>query len=182
MELLAVTGANGGVGTAAIQIGLAKGGRVLAIARREEARSRIAALYGVDVAAPDAYVETATRRGGANVVVELLGQASVGDSLKALADQGRIVVVGALTGWEMNLNLRLLCRKRAVLRGTVLRFRSPEEKAAAVGAFTSEVAPWLAEGRMKPLIDRVFPMDRARDAFEYLAAPGKFGKVLIDLA
>jgi NADPH:quinone reductase-like Zn-dependent oxidoreductase len=72
--------------------------------------------------------------------------------------------------------------KRASLMGTVLRARPLEEKAAAVQAFAHQVVPLLASGRVRPLVDRVFPAADAVAAFEHLAAPGKFGKVLLEFA
>ena len=70
--------------------------------------------------------------------------------------------------------------KRARLFGTVLRARPLEEKAAAVQAFAHEVVPLLADGRMRALVDRVFPAEQAEDAFDYMQQPGKFGKVLLE--
>jgi NADPH:quinone reductase-like Zn-dependent oxidoreductase len=69
--------------------------------------------------------------------------------------------------------------KRAAIHGTVLRARPVEEKALAVQLFAHEVVPHLASGRMRALVDRVFPIEEAGDAFDYFAAPGKFGKVLL---
>jgi NADPH2:quinone reductase len=62
----------------------------------------------------------------------------------------------------------------------VLRARPLEEKAAAVQAFAHEVVPLLADGRAKPVVDRIFPADQVADALDHLRQPGKFGKVLID--
>jgi NADPH:quinone reductase-like Zn-dependent oxidoreductase len=70
--------------------------------------------------------------------------------------------------------------KRASLRGTMLRARPVEEKAAAVQTFAKSVVPLLAAGRALPEIDRVFPAAEAAAAFDYLVKPGKSGKVLLD--
>jgi NADPH:quinone reductase-like Zn-dependent oxidoreductase len=76
--------------------------------------------------------------------------------------------------------LRTLMAKRASLRGTMLRARPVEEKAAAVQAFARSVVPLLAAGRALPEIDRVFPAAEAAAAFDYLAKPGKTGKILLE--
>jgi NADPH:quinone reductase-like Zn-dependent oxidoreductase len=78
--------------------------------------------------------------------------------------------------------LLALMGKRGSIRGTLLRARPLEEKALAVGAFAREVVPFLADGRMRPVIDSVFPLDRVVDAFDRLDGSGKVGKVLLELA
>ena len=141
--------------------------------------SRVAAL-GADVIAPDALVAEAKARGGADVVLELVGAPNLGPDLDALALKGRIVVVGTGAGDTAQLELRKLMHRRARLFGTALRARPLEEKAAAVQAFAREVVPQLARGRIVPLVDRVFPAAEAAAAFDRLASAGKLGKVLLD--
>jgi NADPH:quinone reductase-like Zn-dependent oxidoreductase len=174
-ETLLVNGANGGVGTAAVQLGLAAGARVLANARDEPARERLAAMGADPVALADV-------DGEADVVLELVGAPNLPGDLLALATKGRIIVVGTGAGVEFDMSLRALMGKRASLMGTVLRARPMEEKGAAVQAFARGVVPLLAEGRIAPPIDRVFAAADAADAFDHLAARGKFGKVLLQFA
>ncbi len=177
-EVLLVNGASGGVGTAAAQIGVALGARVLASARSDEARRRLAEL-GAEPVAPDEAFARAREAGGAHVVLELVGAPNLADDLDALAPKGRIVVVGTGAGADATLSLRALMGRRARIQGTVLRARSLEEKAAAVQAFGRHVVPLLADGRARAVVDRVFPAEDAAAAFDYLAQPGKFGKVLL---
>lgn len=178
-ELLVVSGANGGVGTAAIQIGAAAGARVLATVRSEGVRSEVAAL-GAEVIAPDDLPARAQELGGADVVVELVGAPNLENDFAALALKGRIVIVGTGAGADASLSLRTLMGKRARLLGTVLRSRPPEEKAAAVMAFEREVLPHIASGRIVPLVDRVIPAEDARAAFDRMQEKGKLGKVILD--
>jgi NADPH2:quinone reductase len=178
-ELLVVSGANGGVGTAAIQIGAAAGARVLATVRSEEVRAEVAAL-GAEVIDPADLPTRAQDLGGADVVVELVGAPNLENDFAALAVKGRIVIVGTGAGADAALSLRALMGKRARLIGTVLRSRPLEEKAAAVRAFEREVVPHLASGRMVPLVDRIFPAAEARAAFDRMEEKGKLGKVLLD--
>ena len=170
-ETLLVNGASGGVGTAAVQLGVAAGVRVLA-----NARSRREAL--TDLGAEPCQLSEAR---GVDVVLELVGAANLPGSLEALAVRGRIIVVGTGAGADAELSLRALMGRRASLMGTVLRARPMEEKAAAVQAFARSVVPHLAAGRVRPVIDRVFPIADAVAAFDHLAAPGKLGKVLLEL-
>jgi NADPH:quinone reductase-like Zn-dependent oxidoreductase len=116
-----------------------------------------------------------------DVVIELVGAAHIPASLEALAPRGRIIVVGTGAGADAEVSLRALMGRRASLMGTVLRARSMEDKAAAVQAFARSVVPHLASGRLRPVIDRVFPVAEAAAALDHLAAPGKLGKVLLEL-
>jgi NADPH:quinone reductase len=169
-ETLLVNGATGGVGTAAVQLGAAIGARVLANARSRH--DDLTALGAEPVALDDV--------AGVDVVIELVGARNLTGSLQALAPLGRIIVVGTGTGADTDISLRALMGKRATLMGTVLRARPLEQKAAAVQAFAHQVVPLLANGRVKPIVDRVFPAAQANAAFDHLAAPGKLGKVLIE--
>ncbi len=171
-ETLLVNGASGGVGTAAVQLGVAAGVRVLA-----NARSHREAL--TDLGAEPCQLSEAR---GVDVVLELVGAANLPGSLEALAVRGRIIVVGTGAGADAELSLRALMGRRASVMGTVLRARPVEEKAAAVQAFAHSVVPHLAAGRARPVIDRVFPIAEAAAAFDHLSAPGKLGKVLLELA
>jgi len=171
-ETLLVNGASGGVGTAAVQLGVAAGARVLA-----NTRSHREAL--TDMGAEPCVLSEAR---GVDVVLELVGAANLTGSLEALALRGRIIVVGTGAGADTELSLRALMGRRASVMGTVLRARSMEEKAAAVQAFARSVVPHLAAGRVRPVIDRVFPVAEAAAAFEHLSAPGKLGKVLLEMS
>jgi NADPH:quinone reductase len=170
-ETLLVNGASGGVGTAAVQLGVAAGARVLANSRSH--REELA-----DMGAEPCVLSEAR---GVDVVLELVGAANIPANLEALALRGRIIVVGTGAGADAELSLRTLMGRRASLMGTVLRARSMEEKAAAVQAFARSVVPHLAAGRVRPVIDRIFPVAEAAAAFDHLSAPGKLGKVLLEL-
>jgi NADPH:quinone reductase-like Zn-dependent oxidoreductase len=169
-ETLLVNGASGGVGTAAVQLGVATGARVLANARSH--REALAELGAEPCVLSEAR--------GADVVLELIGAANLPGSLEALAMRGRIIVVGTGAGADAELSLRMLMGRRASIMGTLLRARSMEEKAAAVQAFARAVVPCLAACRVRPVIDRVFPVAEAAAAFDHLSAPGKLGKVLLE--
>jgi NADPH:quinone reductase-like Zn-dependent oxidoreductase len=175
-DVLLVNGANGGVGTAAVQIGVAAGARVIASAR--SGHDRLAEL-GAEPVAPEEALDGVQSAGGADVVLELVGSPNLDLDLDALAAKGRILVVGTGAGTEGALSLRKLMGKRGRIAGTMLRARPLEEKAEAVQAFVHEVVPHLASGRMRAIVDRVFPAEEAADAFDHVAGPGKFGKVLL---
>jgi NADPH:quinone reductase len=181
-ETLLVHGAAGGVGSAAVQIGVVIGARVLGVVRSDRAAEAVRELGGEPIA-DEGFVRAvaeATGGGGADVVLELVGAPHFEDDLEALALRGRIVIVGVGAGQEATIPLLRLMQKRAVVRGTVLRPRPLEEKAAAVRAFEREVVPGLADGRLRPLVDSVYPAPDVAEAFDRLAGSGKVGKVLIE--
>jgi NADPH:quinone reductase-like Zn-dependent oxidoreductase len=174
-ERLLVNGANGGVGTAAVQLGVAAGARVFAGVRSPEARAALAELGAepVDPGHPPEPVD---------VVLELVGAPFLDADLDALAGLGRIVVVGTGAGADAQINLRKMMSRRAELHATYLRARPLEAKAVAVQAFARSVVPLLADGSVRPLVDRVFDAGDVNAAFERLAGPGKLGKVLLRFA
>lgn len=180
-EALLVHGAAGGVGSAAIQIGRRIGARSVGTIRSPDAESLVNELGGEPVSDErfaDQLLEL-TGGLGVDVILELVGAPHFPENLRALATKGRIVVVGVGAGHEIQLSLRTLMGKRASLRGTLLRARPVEEKAAAVQAFARKVVPGLADGSMKAIIDSVFPFEEITDAFDRLDGRGKLGKVLI---
>jgi NADPH2:quinone reductase len=183
-ETLLVHGAAGGVGTAAVQIGVVTGARVLGVVRSNQAADAVRELGGEPIENESFVrgVAQATDGQGADVVLELVGAPHFEDDLDALALRGRIVIVGVGAGQEATIPLLRLMQKRAAVRGTVLRPRPLEEKAAAVRAFEREVVPALADGRMRPLVDSVYPAADITDAFDRLAGRGKVGKVLIEFS
>jgi NADPH:quinone reductase len=178
-ETLLVNGANGAVGSAGARLGLAAGARVVANVRSPDS-ARALAGEGALVVTPEDAAERVAALGGADVVLELVGAPNLDLDFSALALKGRIVIVGTTAGEQAGISLRTLMGKRAGLRGTMLRARPAEEKAAAVQAFTRSVVPLLAAGRALPEIDRVFPAADAAAAFDHLVQPGKTGKVLLE--
>jgi len=176
-ETLLVHGASGGVGSAAVQLGVAVGARVVATVRTPKVEEAVASL-GADV------LREADFPGGMSVspdvILELVGATHFPANLDVLARRGRIVVVSVAGGNEIQLPLGLLMQKRMTIAGTVLRARPLEEKATAVRAFEREVVPGLASGRLRPLIDSVYAAADVRAAFDRLEQRGKVGKVLLD--
>jgi NADPH:quinone reductase-like Zn-dependent oxidoreductase len=97
-----------------------------------------------------------------------------------MRDGGRIVVVGTGAGSDARVDLRSLMKSRSHLIGTVLRTRTDAQKSVAVASFGNHVVPLIAARRLAPVIDQAYDISEVGPAFERLAAPGKFGKVLIN--
>ena len=170
-----VTGAAGGVGSAAVQLAAAAGARVVASVRRPELRDAVMALGAHHAAGPD----EAFGLGPFDVVLELVGGVSFGASLGALATGGRISVIGVGAGPRTEIDLLALMHRRARVSGSTLRARPRAQKAAVAAAVESHVVPLLAAGRVRVPLSATFPMARAADAYERFAAPGKLGKIVL---
>lgn len=191
-ESVLVHAAGSGVGTAAVQIARAIGARPFGTARTKEklARAEALGLVGAFVPARAADgapsfasdVRRATEGKGVDVVLELVGGAYVPESLASLSDRGRLVLVGLLAGSRADVDLGVVLRKRLHVFGTVLRSRPLEEKILAARLLERHIAPLVASGALRPIVDRVFSLDRIADAYDVVARGDLFGKVVLDVA
>jgi putative PIG3 family NAD(P)H quinone oxidoreductase len=116
---------------------------------------------------------------GINVLLDLVGGPYVKASQKAMAPQGRMILVGTVAGGSYELDVRYVMSKRLQIRGTVLRARSLEEKIAATRLFAAEVVPLLARGVLRPNVDSVFPLAEIGKAHQRLESNETFGKVVV---
>jgi len=114
------------------------------------------------------------------VILDLVGGAYFEQNLQSLANKGRLMLVGLTAGRSAEFDLGLALSKRLTLIGTMLRGRTNDEKAEAVRAFALEVVPMLADGRVRPTVDKVFQAGDVRDAYDYLESNESFGKVVLE--
>ncbi len=183
-ERVLIHAAGSGVGTAAVQIARALGCFVIGTSRTADKLTRAKEL-GLDAglltkgATFAAAVLDATGKSGVDVVLELVGGAYVAEDLRATAQNGRIVLVGLTAGTQGEIDLGLLLRKRITLKGTVMRARPLEEKIQAAQLLERNISPWVAKRIVKPVVDRVFPLEEAAAAHAYVAGDESFGKVLL---
>lgn len=182
-ETLLVHAIGSGVGTAALQLADRVGAHVIGTSRtadklrKAEAVGRVHGVLG-DESWPDRVMEATDGR-GVDVVLDLVGGAYMAGNQQVLAQQGRHVVVGIPSGPRASVDLSLLMRKRAIMRGTVLRSRSREEKVALAYAFSLDVSPGFEDGSLEPVVDRVFPAEEAAAAHRYMEENRNFGKILL---
>ncbi|MEI7573609.1 MAG: NAD(P)H-quinone oxidoreductase [Phenylobacterium sp.] len=180
-ETLLVHGATSGIGVTAIQMARAAGARVIATARGavKAARAReLGADIAIDATAED-FGERVKAEGGADVVLDMVGGDYFGRELDALRTGGRIVFIASLGGAEVALPIFRLMQKRAVVTGSTLRPRAPDEKARLAAAVESVVWPWIIDGRFRPVIDRIFPLEQAGEAHAALEAGDHVGKIVL---
>jgi NADPH:quinone reductase-like Zn-dependent oxidoreductase len=175
-ESLLVNGANGGVGTAAIQLARAINAHVIAATRSPATAERLERLGACETVDLD----RDERPRDVDVVLELIGGGNIPRDIERLMTQGRVVVVGTSGGTDATLHLRTLMTKRGRIIGTTLRSRTLPEKAAAVAAFERSVVPLLETGAVAAVIDRVFAASDFVAAFAHLESRGKLGKVMLE--
>ncbi|MEA2220830.1 MAG: NADPH:quinone reductase [Solirubrobacteraceae bacterium] len=175
-ERLLVHGGAGGVGTAAIQLARAAGAHVTATVRNPDVRDAVAGLGAHEVIDPDGFEEA----GEFDVVLELVGAPNLPQNVKALATNGRIVVIGVGAGVKCELNLLALMGRRGRVMASMLRARPLEEKAATARAVEREVLPLFARGELRVVVAETFAIDDVAAAYERFASGGKLGKILLE--
>jgi NADPH:quinone reductase len=182
-ESVLLHAAASGVGTAAAQIARASGARAIGLARSPAKRRRLEELGLVGVLDPatpglaDAIRHAAG--GSVDLVVDLVGAATWPLDLEVLRTGGRLVLVGTMSGSRVDADLSLLMRKRLTVVGTVLRSRPLDEKIALTRNFERDVLPLFADGRLRPIVDRVFPLESAAAAHVWMESNANFGKIVL---
>lgn len=185
-EVLLVHGGGSGVGTMAIQLGRAVGATVATTAgsaqkleRCRELGASILVNYRTDDFVEE--VRKATDGRGAGVILDVIGARYLERNLDVLATGGRLVVIGFQGGRRAEIDLGVLWRKRAALISAGLRARPVEEKATIVAAVREHVWPLLESGAVRPVVDRVLPIEQAPEAHRVLEASEHVGKVVLTL-
>jgi NADPH:quinone reductase len=180
-ETLMVHGATSGIGVAAIQMAKAVGARVIATARGKDKAAeagKLGADIAVDASAED-FEAVAKAHGGVDVILDMVAGAYFPKNLEALNTGGRLVHIAALGGGAVELPIFKIMLKRLVVTGSTLRARSADEKARLAEEVERVVWPWIAAGKVEPVIDRIFPLAEAAAAHAYLEAGAHVGKVVL---
>lgn len=187
-EWLLVTGVSSGAGVAALLTAKALGAKVIGTSGSPEKLEKLKAL-GLDVAlntrAPDfaAQVMDATGGHGADLVVNTVGGSVFAECIRCMAFEGRMAIVGYVDR-QLNaeIDLQALHVKRLTLFGVSNKQRSAEQRAAGVPAFVEQLLPAFADGRIRPLVDSVFPFDALLDAQATMEANRHLGKIVLQIA
>jgi NADPH2:quinone reductase len=187
-ETVLLHGGGGGVTTAAMQIvqALAPKARILVTASTGKVE-RVAAL-GAHVVIDykkedfaDAVLRHTDKR-GADVILDHLGGLYLAQNVRALAVGGRLALIGVMGGRKAELDLGRVLVNRLSILGSTLRPRPVAEKAAIVHAFERDVMPYVAAGRIAPLIHRVYPLEQAAEAHRAMESSEHFGKLVLRVA
>jgi len=183
-ESVLVTGATGGMGTMLVQLASELGARVIAAGRDRERLERLRPLGADEVVTLGelpARVRALTAGRGVDLCIDLVGGAGIDGHLAALCNGGRLVLLGLLAGRRAEVDLGAVLSRRLRVVGSVLRARPRPEKAALVAAFSAFALPRLADGRLRPVVDRVLPFDRAGEAYAGLARGEVAGKIVLEM-
>lgn len=174
-ERLLISGAAGGVGTAAVQLAHAAGANVVASVRSATQHEQVRSLGADEVIDPDQVGD----HGPYDVSLELVGGPGVATVLPLLAIGARVVVIGVGAGAKVEINLLSLMGSRSTIGGSTLRARTAHEKAAVARAVEEFALPLLARGRVRVPVAATVPMASVGGAYERFAAGGKFGKIVL---
>ena len=184
-ETLLVHAGASGVGLAAIQVGRLLGARVAATTRtaaKVPALEQAGAEVAIDTSR-DAFEETIEQRWGkdaVSVVLDPVGAQTLSKDLQVLSVGGRVVFLATLSGALAQLDIRLLMAKRARMIGSMLRARPRAEKAAVIARFRREILPAFDDGRLRVVVDSIYPPEQAAEAFASMRANRNVGKIVID--
>jgi tumor protein p53-inducible protein 3 len=183
-ETVLMHGGASGVGTAAIQLVREAGGRVIVTASTDAKIARCREL-GADLVInyrkEDFFqrVQAFTGGDGVDIIIDIVGAPYLERNLSLLKLRGRLVFISTLGGSEAEIDLRALMGRRLRLIGSVLRSRSLQEKAEIKQRFVDRFWPLLEDRAIQPVIDSVYPIQKANQAHQHMAENRNIGKIIL---
>ena len=183
-ESLLIHAVGSGVGTAAVQLAKSAGIKSIGTSRSAGKIQRAIEL-GLDVGIVvqgdqwHSQVVEATGGRGVDAVLDLVGGAYLKGNIEAVALHGRMIIVGLTAGSTAEIDLRRVMQKRMTIAGTLMRTRSLEEKMSIARTFSDRIVPLFADGRLKPVVDRVMMFAEVREAHRAMEANDNFGKIVL---
>jgi NADPH:quinone reductase len=184
-EWLLINGVASGVGVAALQMAKAIGAKVIGTSGSADKLARLKSL-GLDVGICTRQanfhdeVMAVTSGKGVNLVINTVGGSVFAEDVRTMAFEGRLAMVGYVDGQlQTNLSIEALHAKRLTLFGVSNKLRSPEQRASGVPRFRAEVLPMLADGRITPLVDKVFAFNELPAAKACMDASEHLGKIVV---
>lgn len=183
-EHVLIHGGSSGIGTAAIQFCAARGHEVFTTAGSAvkcAACERLGAARAIDYREEDfvEVVKQATGGRGVDVILDMVGGDYIQRNISAAAVWGRIVNIAYQSGTTATVNFGPVLMKRLSLLATTLRSRTNAEKGALRNAVLREVWPLIEAGKIRPVIDRIFPLADAQAAHERMVSSEHIGKILL---
>lgn len=185
-ETLLIHGGSSGIGTMAIQLAKAFGAKVFVTVGSQDkidACLKLGADRAINYRNEDfvAVVKEETNKVGVNLILDMVAGEYVDRNYDAAAVDGRIVQIATLNGPNVSVNIAKVMVKRLTHTGSTLRPRSNADKAAMVAAIEAKVMPLLREGRVKPLMDSAFPLEKACDAHRRMETSAHIGKIVLEV-
>jgi NADPH2:quinone reductase len=183
-ETLLVHGGSSGIGTAAIQLARERGARVIVTVGSDdkaEACRKLGAAVAINYKTEDfvAATKAATGAKGADVILDIVGGSYIERNYEAAAVEGRVVQVGFQGSTKATVDFRRIMLKRLIHTGSVLRSRPIADKAAIARGVEENVLPLIAAGKVRPVIDRTFPLAQAAAAHARMEASAHIGKIVL---
>ena len=183
-ETLLVQGGSSGIGVTAIQLAKAANARVIVTVGSHEKAAACLALgadHAINYKTHDfvAEVERITEGRGVHVILDMVAGDYVACELACLADDGRLVIIAVQGGVKAQIDAGAVLRRRLTLTGSTLRPRSVQFKTAIAQALRDKVWPWLASGKVKPVIHQVFPAEQAAQAHALMETNQHIGKLVL---
>lgn len=186
-EWLLVTGISSGVGVAALQTAKALGAKVIGTSGSQDKIRRLE-KYGLDLGIctrqSDFYdaVMGATNGEGANLVINTVGGTMFAECVRTMAYEGRFATVGYVDGvLKSEIDIEALHSKRLTFFGVSNKLRGPEQRISLIEAFVDQMVPMFADGRIRPVIDKVYPFDQLEAAKKYMEANLHLGKIVVSM-
>ncbi|MGB8623510.1 MAG: NAD(P)H-quinone oxidoreductase, partial [Paracoccaceae bacterium] len=182
-ERFLVHGGSSGIGTTAIQLADAFGARVFTTAGSAEkcaACTDLGAERAINYREED-FVEVLRGEGRAHLILDMVGGSYLPRNVKALADDGRLVQIAFLTGPKVELNFAEVMMRRLTITGSTLRPQSDLAKARIASELKANAWPLLAAGRIAPVMDSEFPMDKASEAHARMEGGQHIGKIVLSI-
>ena len=183
-ELVLIQAAGSGVGTAAAQLALVAGSRVIGLSRTADKRRRLRKLglkQVFDPGNPDVAdaILAATGGEGIDLVLDLVGAAAWPLHEAVLRERGRLVIIGLMGGSRLEIDLLQLMSKRLTVSGSVLRSRGRDEKISLVQEFAGRIVPLITAGRVSPIVHCTMELAEAADAHRLMERNENFGKIVL---
>jgi NADPH2:quinone reductase len=184
-ESLLVHGGSSGIGVAAIQLASALGYTVFTTAGTDDKCrfcEQLGAKRAINYKTQDfvQVIAEQTDKRGVDVLLDMVGGSYLSKNISCLAPDGRLVIIATQSGSKGELDLLRILQRRLVVTGSALRPRDVAFKRAVKAQLLDVVWPLLACGAIKPVVDRVFPLDRATDAHAYMESSAHRGKIVLD--
>nr|CCO25571.1 Quinone oxidoreductase [uncultured bacterium] len=185
-ESLLVHGGSSGIGVAAIQLAAARGHQVYVTCGNEEkcrACEELGAVRAINYRQDDfvQVIKEATMGRGVDLVLDMVAGEYLSRNLNSLADDGRLVLIALQGGVRSELDMGQILRRRLSVTGSTLRPRSNAFKADLAASLEKEVWPLIAEGKIKPVIYRSFPMAQAAQAHALMESNQHIGKIMLEM-
>jgi putative PIG3 family NAD(P)H quinone oxidoreductase len=180
-ETLLVHGGSSGIGITAIQIAKALGSRVIATAGSEEKCAACREL-GADVAINYRTADFEKEAGGVNVILDMVGGSYTIKNLRILAPGGRLVNINFMESSKAEIDLSLIVHRQLTVTGSGLRPQTVERKAAIARDLEERVWPLISSGKIRPVIDSVYPIEKAAEAHRRMESSQHIGKIILQVS